>query len=291
MRKYRLFSQKFFIKTFYKYQTGKSLNLKDPKDFNEKIQWLKIYYKPSILPKLVDKYEVRSFIEKRIGKQYLNQVYEIYNSVDEIDFDKLPKRFIFKATHGYNMNLIVKDKSHLNKQEARDKMSEWLKTNHYYVAGREWAYKEIKPRILAEKFLEEKGKDHINDYKFYCFNGEVKFIKVDIDRGIDHATCYYDTQWNKTPFDRNDNLPTRDAGIKPENLEEMLEVSARLAAGFPLVRVDLYNIDGKIIFGEMTFYPADGKLEFDPPHYNRIIGDYIKLPKIPKGQKVITSFQ
>ncbi|HDZ14610.1 hypothetical protein LCGC14_1592990 [marine sediment metagenome] len=288
LRKSRLLPQKSFVKLHYKYQTGKTLDLKDPKDFNEKIQWLKIYYKPAILTKLVDKYESRDYVLEKVGEKYLNPVYGVSDTADAFNFEVLPNSFVLKATHGYDMNIIVRDKEKFNEKRARELAGQWLSINHYYHAGREWAYKNVKPRLIAEKLLEEEGKDHINDYKFFCFDGKSKFLKVDLDRGGDHSKCYFDIEWNKLPFAKKGNKGTDGIVREPKNFKEMVKVATKLSEGFPFVRVDLYNLDGKIVFGEMTFYPSDGRTEFEPERYNRILGDYIKLPKIPEGQKAIT---
>ncbi|WP_051907747.1 ATP-grasp fold amidoligase family protein [Flavimarina sp. Hel_I_48] len=288
LRKTKILPQKLFVKLHYKHFTGKELNLKDPRDFNEKIQWLKVYFKPAILNKLVDKYDVREYVTEKAGKQYLNEVYGVYETVEAIDFAALPKRFVLKATHGYNMNIVVRDKSKLNKEWAKETVAIWLKVNHYN-AGMEWAYKDIKPRIIAENFLEEKDKSTINDYKFFCFDGNPMFLTVDFDRGNNHCKFYYDTEWNKLPFAKKGYSEGENGMDKPPRFEEMVEIAKKLSADFPFVRVDLYNINGEIVFGEMTFYPADGKTEFDPESYNRTLGDYIKLPRIPAGKKMITS--
>lgn len=288
LKKLKVLPQKSFVKLHYKYQTGKTLNLDDPQDFNEKIQWLKIFYKPAILTQLVDKYNVRSYVSDRAGENYLNEVYGVYERPEDIDFNGLPERFVLKATHGYDMNLVVKDKEKLDVAKAVEITRKWLAINHYYRAGMEWAYKDIKPRLIAEKFMEEKGKDYINDYKFYCFDGVPRFLHVDLDRGSNHSVGYYDMEWQKLPFLKKIHLIAEKDIPKPENFEEMVEVVRKLSADFPFVRVDLYNIEGKIVFGEMTFYPGDGRIEFEPEQYNKILGDYIKLPLIPKGKKFIT---
>lgn len=290
LRKSKILPQKTFVKLHYNYQTGKTLDLENPKDFNEKIQWLKVYYKPSILTKLVDKYAVRSFVSERNQDQYLNDIYGVWESPEAIDFSKLPQSFVLKATHGYNMNYIVRDKNNLEETKVREIVANWLSVNHYYSAGMEWAYKDVKPRVIAEKILVEKGKDYITDYKFFCFNGKPRFLKVDIDRGNNHSKCYYDTQWNKLPFAKKGNSVVENDLEKPNNLDEMVALTEVLAQGFPFVRVDLYNLDGNIVFGEMTFYPGDGRTEFEPDEYNRIIGDYIELPTIKNDQKVITQY-
>ena len=279
----------FYMKVYYEYYTGKKLNLGDPKDFNQKIQWLKVFYRPAILSKLVDKYEVREYVNQKVGKQYLNELIAVYDRPGQVDFDTLPDKYVLKATHGYHFNLIVKDRSTLNKTKAKFLMHKWLSKNQYWRGGLEWAYKNAKPRLIIEKYLEEIGKEDVSDYKFFCCNGVPKLLHIDIDRGSHHRRAYYDMDWKKLPI-KHDIIDFIEEEVsQPPNFDEMVRVATQLADNFPFVRVDLYNLNGKIIFGEMTFYPADGRLEFIPEEYNTIIGDYIELPKIPKNQKYITS--
>lgn len=288
LKKMKFLPAPFYMKVYYEYYSGKKLNLKKPIEFNEKIQWLKVYYRMPILSELVDKYDVRSYVKKKVGSKYLNKLIGVYNKVSEVDFKKLPNKFVLKATHGYHFNLLVKDKSLLNNKKARFLMYKWMSKNQYWRGGLEWAYKNAKPKIIVEHFLEEIGKEDINDYKFFCFNGIPKFLHVDTDRGSKHSRAYYDLNWNKLPI-KHDGISFIEGEIeKPLNFDEMIEVAAKLADKFPFVRVDLYNLSGKILFGEMTFYPADGRLEFFPEEYNKIIGDYIILPNIPEKKKYIT---
>lgn len=259
--------------------TGKTLNLKDPKDFSEKIQWLKKYYKPPILTQLVDKYEVRSYVSDRVGEKYLNELYGIYKLPEDIDFTTLPEQFILKATHGWNMNFVVKDKEKLDVTQIKEISRRWLATNHYYNTGMEWAYKNIEPRLIAERLMKEKGRHSITDYKFYCFDGVPRLIHVDTDRGSNnHSVRYYNLEWERLPFVLKGNTIAKGDIPKPQNFEEMVQVVQKLSADFPFVRVDLYNIEGNIVFGEMTFYPGDGMAQLEPERYNRIYGDYINLP-------------
>ena len=277
-----------FMKAYYEYYTGKKLDLEDPKDFNAKIQWLKVFYHPMILSKLVDKYEVREYVKETVGEKYLNELIAVYEKPTEVIFENLPKKFVLKATHGYHFNLLVKDKDKLNKKKARYLMYKWLSKNQYKRGGLEWAYKHAKPRLIVETYLEEIGKDDINDYKFFCFEGVPKLLHVDTDRGTKHSRAYYDMDWNKLPIKHDSIAFIEGETEQPENFAEMVEVASKLANKFPFVRVDLYNLNNRIVFGEMTFYPADGRLEFMPEEYNRILGDYLKLPSIPKGQERIT---
>ena len=289
LKKMKFLPAEFYMKIYYEYYLGKKLDLANPKDFNQKIQWLKVFYRVPILHQLVDKYSVRQYVKEKVGEKYLNELIAVYNYPKEINYQELPNRFVLKATHGYHFNILVKNKSELNKTKARLKMEKWLRKNQYTRGGLEWAYKDIKPKFIVEKYLVQVGKEDINDYKFFCFNGEPKLLHVDIDRGTKHLRAYYDMDWKKLPI-RHDIIGFIEGETeKPENFEEMKEVATKLAGTFPFVRVDLYNLDGRIIFGEMTFYPADGRLEFLPEKYNKILGDYLVLPKIPEGQKYITN--
>lgn len=289
LKKMKFLPAPFYMKIYYEYYTGKKLDLKNPQDFNQKIQWLKVYYRVPILHQLVDKYAVRTYVKEKVGDKYLNELIKVYNYPKEIDYKELPQKFVLKATHGYHFNILVEDKNQLNKTKARLKMEKWLRKDQYTRGGLEWAYKDVKPKFIVEKYLSQIGKKDINDYKFFCFDGEPKLLHVDIDRGTKHLRSYYDMQWKKLPIKHKSIGFIEDDTEKPKNFEEMIDVVRKLASTFPFVRVDLYNLDGAIIFGEMTFYPADGRLEFMPDEYNKIIGDYIKIPKIPEGQKYITN--
>ena len=289
IKKMKFLPAPFYMKAYYEYYTGKKLSLENPIDFNAKIQWLKVYYRPMILSKLVDKYDVREYVKEKVGEEYLNELISVHQSPKEVDFNSLPDKFVLKATHGYHFNLLVKDKNKLNKRKAKFLMYKWLSKNQYKRGGLEWAYKYAKPKIIIEKYLEEIGKDDINDYKFFCYNGSPKLLHVDIDRGTNHSRAYYDMEWNKLPI-KHDSIGFIEGETqKPENFSEMIKVATKLAGNFPFVRVDLYNLNRRIVFGEMTFYPADGRLEFIPEEYNKILGDYMKLPKVPENQKYITS--
>lgn len=287
LKKLKFLPQKTYVRIYYRYYTGKKLSLENPKELNEKIQWLKVYYRPKILNQLVDKYAVRQYVIDTIGEEYLNECYGVYDKVSEVNFDNLPNQFVLKGVHGSGFNLIVKDKNKLNKIAARLKMKKWLFHNFYYKAGLEWAYKDVKPRIIAEQYLEELDRGELHDYKFFCFHGVPKFIHVDVDRFGGHQRLFYDTQWNKLPYKHY--LPN-DAEIeKPDTLEHMLRIAKLLSKDFPMVRVDLYSTQGKVIFGELTFYPGNGILEFYPDEFNKIAGAYLNLPKLEEGQRYIVS--
>lgn len=288
LKKFKFLPPKWYLSIYYEYYTGKTLNWSNPVEFNEKIQWLKVFYKRPILTQLVDKYAVRTYVREKIGETYLNELLAVYDKAGKVDFDALPRRFVIKGVHGCHFNLIVPDKGKLNRFRAKWLLKKWMHKNQYYRGGLEWAYKDVKPRLVAEAFLEEKGKATLNDYKFFCFDGEPRFVQIDLDRGIRDYRCYYDLDWTKLPFTTERNAFYEGALDKPANFDEMVRISRTLAADFPFVRVDLYNIEGKVIFGEMTFYPADGRKEFIPDEYNAILGGYLKLPEIPAGQKFIS---
>mgnify|MGYP000530394943 CR=1 FL=1 len=291
LRKVRFLPSKLYVKIHYEYFSGNKLDLKNPKDFTEKIAWYKVFYRPKSLNQLVDKFAVRAFVEEKIGSQFLNTFYGVFDDVNEIKFDELPEKFVIKATHTSGHNLIVRDKNKLNLDKTKKLLKKWLKINQYYRIGQEWAYKNVKPRLIVEKYLKDDDRSSLIDYKFYCFDGVAKFLKVHLDRSDNHKRGFYDLDFEPLPF--------RDVSIensittevkKPSNLDEMKKLSEILADKFPYVRVDFYSIKGKALFGEMTFYPSDGRKDFIPDEYNKIIGNYIKLPKLKNGQNSITEF-
>ena len=290
LRKMRYLPPKFYAQILYEYYTGKKLNLDNPVEFNEKMQWYKVFYHLPILTQLVDKYAVRSYVKDKIGEQYLNTLFKVYNSPEEVLYDELPDSFIIKATHSSSHNLIVNDKSKVDKVASAKLFKKWLNINQYYRTGQEWAYKNVQPRLIAEKLLTEKGRESLIDYKFYCFDGVAKFLEVHLDRAHNHKRAFYDLNFNKLPFRNVSEKKSINSEIEnPSNLDEMIRLSEILAGKLPFVRVDFYSIKGQSIFGEMTFYPSDGRKDFIPDEYNKIIGDYFTLPKLEKNQKEITT--
>lgn len=291
LRKYRTLPSKFYAKIHYEYHTGKKLDLENPKEFNEKIQWYKVFYRPQILNQLVDKYAVRSYVEEKIGSQYLNKVYGVYTKAEDIPFNSLPNKFVVKATHASGYNLIVTNKQTIDKPKTLKLFNKWLSKNQYYRMGQEWAYKDVPPRLIVEEYLKDDERNDLIDYKFYCFNGIAKFIDVHVDREEDHQQGCFDLDFNILPFGKSNNYKSIYSDIKkPSNLNEMVSLSETLAEKFPFVRVDFYSLNGKAIFGEMTFYPSDARKDFTPDKYNKIIGDYFEIPKLKKGEKTITDF-
>ncbi|WP_405409972.1 ATP-grasp fold amidoligase family protein [Maribacter sp. Asnod1-A12] len=289
LKKMKFLPQELYVKIYYEYYSGNKLDYNDLKDFNEKISWYKVFYRPKILNQLVDKYNVKAYVESKVGKHILNETIGTYDKVSKIDFDALPNKYVIKGVHGFHFNLIVNDKTKLNLLKSKYLLRKWMRKNQYYRGGMEWAYKDVKPLLLVEKYLEEMGKDIINDYKFFCFNGVPKFVQIDLDRGTNNYRCFYDMNWKKLDFCTEISTFYQEEVEKPSNFDEMKEVAIKLADKLPFVRVDLYSINGKTIFGEMTFYPSDARRRFVPAEYNKIIGDYFILPKIPQGEKYITS--
>ena len=269
----KLIPDKLYITLQYRLRLGKKLNLKKPTLFNEKIQYAKLYYRNPDLKKLVDKYEVRGFVREKIGDKYLTKLYGVYDSVNEIPFEELPDKFVMKLTNGSSYNYFCKKKDENTKKEIEYRFKKWMSVD-FYMLGREWAYKNVKNRIICEELLETEGNEGLNDYKIFCFNGVPKIIQVDFSRFVNHQRNFYTPNWDfinevvEYENDPNANIP------KPTNLDEMLECAKVLSKGFPQVRVDFYDVDGRIVFGEMTFYHGAGYLHFRNPKFELKMGDY-----------------
>lgn len=263
-------------KVKYLYKNDKELNLENPIEFMEKIQWLKLFLYKEDYGYLVDKYEVRAFVENRIGAQYLNDIIGIYNNPDEINIDLFPNQFALKATHGSGYNIIVCDKEKLNWSSAKSKLNKFLKSDYSKFNG-EAIYKNVKPRILAEKFLSESENDYIIDYKFFCFHGEAKYVWVKTFCSGKYRNCYYDLQWNKITDDNNKYCFLEKEMKKPINFDEMISISEKLSKDFIFVRVDLYSVSNKVYFGELTFFPWGGKQRLTVERFNDEFGKLIKL--------------
>ncbi|MBO1003216.1 ATP-grasp fold amidoligase family protein [Pseudogracilibacillus auburnensis] len=272
---------KYYLKLLYWGETGEKLNLVNPQKYNEKLQWLKLYNRKPEYTKYVDKYAVRSYISEIIGDEYLTPIIGVYNSIDEIDWNSLPDKFVLKCTHGSSANIICTNKNELNIKDAKEKLNKWMKKNWYWF-GREWPYKQVRPRIICEKFIEQSDGDELRDYRFFCFNGEPKFITVDFSITNKEKTRrnLYDLEWNL--MDEEISYP-KELGIKvkkPERLCEMISLSKKLSENIPHLRVDFYYIKEKIIFGEMTFFHQSGMGKFRPTKFDNQLGEWLKLPKI-----------
>ncbi|TYP98820.1 teichuronopeptide biosynthesis TupA-like protein [Tenacibaculum adriaticum] len=285
VRAFKFLPQPYYVKYYYEYYSGKKLDYDNPQEFNQKLSWYKVFFRPKILNILVDKYAVREFVEDKIGSKYLNECYGVYESPLDVNFDELPQKFVIKGVHGCNFNLVVEDKNKLNKTKAIFLMKKWLTKNQYYRGGLEWAYKDVKPRIVIEKFLKDDVSKDLIDYKFYCFDGTPKFLVAQSDT---LGRYFYDLKWKELPFRWKKEYKKEIE--KPSNLDELINLATKLADKFPFVRVDFYSVNNQAYFGEMTFYPTDARDDFYPEEYNKIIGDYFELPIIPKGEKYITKY-
>lgn len=269
------------LKDWYKLQTGEILNLENPKTFNEKIQWIKLYDSTPLKTRLADKYLVRDWVKKQVGEKYLIPLFGVWNKFDDINFDKLPDKFVLKANHGCGWNIIVKNKGKFDKAATKKKLDRWLNTNYAFESGLELYYKDIPPKIIAEEFLENEDKD-LYDYKIWCFNGKPEFIFLLAERQIKSKIAVYDLNWNLLPFSCS--FPQYDKSVsKPDNLSEMLNVAKMLCKDFAYTRVDLYRLDnGSLKFGEMTFTTASGLCTWNPSEYDLVLGEMIILPETKK---------
>ncbi|MCR4744606.1 MAG: glycosyltransferase [Lachnospiraceae bacterium] len=269
------------LKKWYKKITGRTLNLDDPKTYDEKIQWLKLYDKNPLKTTLSDKYAVRDWVRDTIGEEYLIPLLGAWDRFDEIDFSALPRRFVLKANHASGWNIIVRSKKNLNIRAARRKFNRWMSTDFALIEGFELQYRDIKRKIIAEEFIENGG-NNLFDYKYHCFNGKPEFIEYIGDRlSGQPRLMFLGLDWTPEIFTDGtyplyDEVPPR-----PDCLEEMNELASKLCKGFPYVRVDLYAMDdGSVKFGEMTFTPGSGKHGgWTPQEYERILGDMIVLPE------------
>lgn len=269
-------SDEEYLKRIYRFRMRKDLNLDNPKTFNEKLQWLKLHDRKPEYTTMVDKYEVKKYVTNIIGEEYIIPTLGIWDRVEEIEIDKLPNQFVLKCTHDSGSIVICKDKSKLDFEVAKKKLKKGLKRNLFWYA-REWPYKNVKPRIIAEKFLSEEGKEDLADYKVLCFNGEPKIIEVHMGRfNGKHTQDCYDKFWKKTDIEQYD-LPKTDKIIpKPPFLEEMLRLSKALSKDLIHIRVDWYFTNNRLYFGELTFYDGCGYNQFCG-NTDEILGSWIKL--------------
>lgn len=271
---------KIYLKWKYRLIIGKKLDLKNPKLLSEKLQWLKLYDRNPIYTKMVDKYEAREYIKDKAGEKYLIPLIGIYDKFDEIDFDKLPNQFVMKCTHDSGGLVICKDKKQLDLKKARKKINKYLKRKYFYV-HREWPYKNVKPRIIIEKYMEDSNKSDLIDYKLFCFNGIPKIVLVCSERFLSSNMCktWFDMNWKL--IDMTESGHRVDSTIsKPKQLKKMVELSKKLSKNIPFIRVDWYEIGDKLYFGELTFYPASGFEKFEPKEWNKKIGDMLSIDKL-----------
>lgn len=267
------------LKLWYKASTGEDLNLDATQTFNEKIQWLKLYDSTPLKTRLADKYLVRDWVKEKIGEEYLVPLLGVWDKFDDIDIDSLPNQFALKCNHGSGWNEIVKDKSLLDIADAKKKIDQWMKTNFAFVSGLELHYKNIPPKIIAEKYIEQLDNDLL-DYKIHVFNGIPKIIQIIGNRNFEtHKAkeCFLTTDWVSQELMYHTYNSYEIIPEKPENLSELLKIAEILGEGFSYVRVDLYDLSGKIIFGEMTFTPASGIGKWKDKNASKLVGSWIKI--------------
>lgn len=274
----RLVPDKLYLKMCYKAYIGKKLNLKNPISFNEKLQWIKLYDRRPEYIEYVDKFDVKKYISEKLGDEYIIPTLGVWENVEDIDFDSLPEQFVLKGTHDSGSVVICKDKSSFNVEKAKEKLRKSLRANMYWH-GREWPYKELKPRIICEKYIEDSSGE-LRDYKLMCFNGEVKCSFVCSERfsGKGLHVTFFDRDWNLMKFERS--FPHVKEGLpKPNNYGKMVELAEKLSKDIPFVRVDFYEVEGNIYFGELTFFPGCGFEAFQPEEWDYKLGEWITLPE------------
>lgn len=270
---------KTMLKLEYRLRIGKKLNLAEPKYFTEKLQWLKLYNRKNEYTQMVDKYEVKKIIEKKIGSKYVVPTLGCWTNFDEIDFSKLPEKFVLKCTHDSGSVMICDDKKTFDYEAAKKHFDFHIK-NDEYLLGREWPYKNVTRRIIAEPKLDESNGENgftIHDYKFFCFDGVPKVMYISNDRGEDPRTDFFDMEFNHLPIhmkDPNSDIPPH----KPAMFEKMKEISTLLSKGIPHLRVDFYAIEDELYVGELTFFHNSGFVSVQPDEWDLQMGEWIKLP-------------
>ncbi len=274
----RFIPDRQMLKLQYRIKFKRKLDLKSPKRFTEKIQWYKLYYKNDIMPSCSDKYMVREYIKSKGLEHILNDLYCVYERPEDIKLSELPEKFVMKLSNGSGTNLLCRDKSKLIEDDVIREFKDFVfkvKAN----LGREWPYIKVKPRIVVERLLEDEThiNNAVNDYKIFCYNGKPEYVICISDRYSDRCNhLVYDTEWNKVRVASEDARIDEDSP-KPENLDEMLAIAAKLSEDFPFARIDLYSVAGKVYFGEITFYPWSGYMEFEPDEFDFVLGEKFNM--------------
>jgi len=274
----KILPDRLYIEMLYRVRTGKKINLKEPRTYNEKLNWLKLNDRNQLYTKLADKWMVKQIVADIIGKEYVIPLIGVWNRADEIDFSNLPDSFVLKCNHDSGSVVICKDKSMFDIESAKNKLNSCLNRNYYYFS-REWVYKDISPKIICEPYVEDIEDEELRDYKFFCFDGKVRFLYVATDRFKSNSEVkftFFDRDYHFLPIihahNYADPLPE-----KPDKYEEMIEIAEKLSSGLKHVRVDLYEANGKIYFSEFTFYNNSGFTPFEPEEWDEQFGNYINL--------------
>lgn len=274
----KFFSDKQFIKIVFRHWMGTELNLNRPKTFSEKLQWLKLHDRNPEYTRMVDKYEAKKYVAGIIGEEYIIPTLDVYNNTNEIDFDTLPDKFVLKCTHDSGSIAICKDKKTFKKNEAFAMLEKGLRKNFFWES-REWPYKNVKPRIIAEAYLEDNETPELRDYKFFCFNGEVKYCQVISGRSSSMCIDFFDRDWNHQPFHEPHNYPFAKVEVeRPKQLEKMWQAATMLAKDKAFSRIDFYETGDNVYFGEITFFPTSGLGGFEPQEWDLKFGQMLKLP-------------
>lgn len=273
---------RLYLKLIYRSKMGERLNLNNPKKFSEKLQWLKLNDRKVKYTNMVDKYKVRTYVSDKLGEQYLIPLMGVWDNPNEIDFNKLPDKFVLKCNHNSGLGMcICKDKSKLDIEKVKAELSKGLEED-YYLRGKEWPYKNVSRKIICEKYIEDEP-GQLKDYKFYCFNGKPLYCQVISDRFTDEKIDFYDMDWRHQDFNglalSNQQFKKSPKLVnKPVNLELMKRSAQKLSENLKFSRIDFYEVDNKMYFGEITFYPASGFGTFTPNEWDYILGEYIKIP-------------
>ncbi len=272
-------SDEMYLKIKYLYRMKKILNLKNPVTYNEKLQWIKLYDRKDIYTTMVDKDEAKKYVAERIGTEYIIPTYGIWNNANEIDFDKLPEQFVLKCTHDSGSIIVCSDKKSFSCEDAREKLNKSLE-QCAFLYGREWPYKNVKRKIIAEKFMIDEKDEELRDYKFFTFNGEPKILYIAQGRGSGEETVadFFDMEFNHLDM-RIDHEMSKELPHPPKNFELMKELAKKLSEGTPELRVDFYEVNGKVYFGEMTFFHCSGFAPFRPEKWDYTLGEWIELPQ------------
>lgn len=277
-------SDEQFLKWRYRLSFKKKLSLDNPQSFTEKLQWLKLYYRDPLYSTFVDKYQAKKYVAQRIGVEYVIPTLAVFDTVDEIEYGTLPKSFVMKTTHdgGGQAVVICQDKSTFDFEAAKEKLTRSL-SRSTTLYSKEWPYEYVKRRVIVEDYLYDDENEGLLDYKFFCFGGKVKIFKVDFDRQTSHRANYYDLTGKILPFGEKVCPPLYNKKIEfPANLDEMINIAEKLSANIPFVRVDLYNVRGKIYFGELTIFPGSGLDPLTDASWDMVMGQWLTLP--PKSK-------
>lgn len=271
-------SDETYIKWVYRINNGEKLNLDNPQTFNEKLNWIKLFDRNPQYTRMADKYEAKEFVSNRLGTtDYTVPCLGVFNSFDEIDFDKLPDRFVLKTTFDSSGVFVVRDKSKFDKENAKNRIAKSMKSD-YFIASREWPYKNIPHRLIVDQFLDNHTEHELTDYKFWCFNGEPKVVYV-TNKGANICENFYDMNWDV--LDINHGFPRHQPEFsKPEAFEEMRELARKISYGVPFLRVDFFYIEGKVWFGECTFFDWGGMRSFKSKEWDKKLGSWLTLPNV-----------